>query len=51
MINLGEIVCNTCSGTLVKKDWYAECTNCGTKWIISFYPDGKFKSMQKVVGG
>lgn len=48
MIPLGEIVCQKCSGELVKKDWYALCTKCGAKWIVICYPDGKFKSMKRV---
>lgn len=47
MINLGEIVCQECSGKLVKKNAFSLCTKCGAKWIITRYWDGRFKSMEK----
>jgi len=47
MINLGEIVCQECSGKLVKNNCFSLCTKCGAKWIITRYWDGRFKSMKK----
>lgn len=50
IIHLGKIVCQECSGELVKKDWYALCSNCGAKWIMENYQDGTFKNMRRVDG-
>jgi len=52
MISIGEIVCQKCSGKLVKEfflvkeGWYALCTKCGAKWIIESNANGSFKSMR-----
>ncbi|KKL13108.1 hypothetical protein LCGC14_2529080 [marine sediment metagenome] len=47
MISLGKIVCQKCSGDLVKEGMYARCVKCEIYWIIVYNPDGSFKYMKK----
>ncbi len=48
MLSLGKLVCQKCSGNLIKEELYARCIKCGIYWIIVYNPDGTFKYMKKV---